>query len=142
MLRVFGDRDRLVDKQHRDTVLNPVRTPKSRVVERLVADQQKRTPVLRTDQDAQKFFVKHSGRSTDRGAAGAAENRGTTLVEGRRRSADGEAGVGARCLLRRRLRLDLALVGDGRLEGLDQRCLVRPLVQGCGDARSGSPSMA
>ena len=66
MLRVVGDRDRLVDKKHRDTVLNPVRTPKSWVVERLVADQQKRTPVLRADQDAQKFFVKHSGRSADR----------------------------------------------------------------------------
>ena len=59
MLGVVGHSDRLVDKQNRDAVLDPVRAAQPRVVEEIVANQQQRTTVLRADENAQQFFVEH-----------------------------------------------------------------------------------
>jgi hypothetical protein len=66
MLGIVGHRDRFVDEQHWDAVLDPVRATKPRVVEELVVNQQQRPAVLRADQDAQQFFVEHGRRSAER----------------------------------------------------------------------------
>jgi hypothetical protein len=60
MLGLVGHRDRFVDEQDRDAVLDAVRAAKPRVVEELVVNQQQRPAVLRADEDAQKFFVEHN----------------------------------------------------------------------------------
>jgi hypothetical protein len=39
MFGVVGDIRRLVDQQHRDAVLDPVRAPKTRVVKALAVDE-------------------------------------------------------------------------------------------------------
>ena len=62
MLGIVGHRDRFVDEQHGDAVLDPVRATKPRVVEELLmagVNQQQRPAVLRTDQDAQQLLVDH-----------------------------------------------------------------------------------
>jgi hypothetical protein len=58
---LIGYIDRLVDQQHRDAVVDSVRTTQARVVEH-IADVQKWTPVGWADQNAQKFFVEHGDR--------------------------------------------------------------------------------
>jgi hypothetical protein len=69
MFGVIGHRDRLVDEEHRDAVLDAVRAPKPGVVEKLaravlfaqalIGDHQERPAVLRADEDAQQFLVNH-----------------------------------------------------------------------------------
>jgi len=65
MLGVVGHRDRLVDEQNRDAVLDAVRAAKPGVIEELVVDQQQRPAVLRANQDAEQLFVEHNGRLAD-----------------------------------------------------------------------------
>ena len=59
MLGLVGHRDRLVDEQYRDAVLDAVCATKPRVVEELLIHHQQRPSVFRADEDAQQFFVKH-----------------------------------------------------------------------------------
>ena len=61
MFGVIGDGDRLVDEQNRDAVLDAIRTPQPWVVQAFVVNQQERSAVLRTDQDAQQFVIEHVG---------------------------------------------------------------------------------
>lgn len=62
MFCVVGDGDRLVDEQHRNTVVDAIRAPKARVVQALVAHQKQRPAVLWADEDAQELFVEHDRR--------------------------------------------------------------------------------
>jgi hypothetical protein len=115
VLGVIGHRDRLVNEQYRDAVLDAVCAAKPRVVQKLVVDQQQRPTIFRTDEDAQQFFVDHG-----RGLADSEDNARVLARLGwhaRRRLADAEAvprlllpGVGVllKCL-------QLALVGQRRL---------------------------
>ena len=76
MLGVVGHRDRFVDEQHRDAVLDAVAATQPRVVEQLiVTDQQEWPTVLGADQDVQQLLVEHrakkrsAGRHIDRVSA-------------------------------------------------------------------------
>jgi len=59
MFGIVGHRDGLVDKKHRDAVVDAIRAAQSRVVQKLVIDQQQRPAILRADENAQQFFVDH-----------------------------------------------------------------------------------
>ena len=61
MLGVVGDVDGFVDKQHRNAVLDAIGATQPGVVKELVVDKEQRSAVLRADQDAQQFLVKHNG---------------------------------------------------------------------------------
>jgi len=62
MFGLVGHRDRLVDEQDRDAVLDAVCAVKPRVVEELVVHQQQRPAVFRAHEDAQQSFVEHGDR--------------------------------------------------------------------------------
>ncbi len=82
MLGVIGDLDRLVDQQHRNSVVDAVCAAKPRVVQEFLmagVDQQQGTAVLRADQDAEQLLVEHGGALTERyvdGRAVEARQRG------------------------------------------------------------------
>ena len=61
VLGIVGHGNGLVDEQHRDAVLDAVGTPQPGVVQKFVVNEQQRSAVFRTDQDAQQFFVEHDG---------------------------------------------------------------------------------
>ncbi len=132
MRGIVGHRDRFVDKQNGDAVLDPVRATKPRVIEELLmagVNQQQRPAVLRTDQDAQKFLVEHNGRLADadedaRVLAGISRHsRRQRRTHARRRLADAEVvpGLLVRVDLVLRERPHLALVGDRLLQRFDER---------------------
>lgn len=117
MLGIVGHDDRLVDEQDRYVVFDAISTSQPWVVQIFGVNQQKRPAVLRTDQDAQQFFVEHDGGLADRqDDAGTREgSRGRSRPRGWAAEHDG-------CWPLNRhlgLRLQFALIRQCRRQGLD-----------------------
>lgn len=75
MFGVVGHGDGFVDQQDRNAVLDAVCAPQSRVVQKLVAHQEKRAAVLRADQNGKKLVVEHS-----RGSAAGDDRHGAAAL--------------------------------------------------------------